>query len=619
MRDAFESRLGKDVGLDVKAYRPIVVFINGAYWGIYAFREKFNAEYLVNHYGVDPDSVDLIEKVYQSPDYPSHSHVQAGDIEHYNAMLDFIAQNDMSDAANYEYVKTKMNVENFITYCVAKIYMCDYDFNSNNVRWWRPRTPDGRWEWLLYDGDRTFGSRSSTVYSKNMLNTAVNSILGREILSKLLINNSFKYDFINHMADYINSAFLPDRVIQRLRELKEAIEPEMERHIARWDVVYKEGTIGSMENWYDDLKGMETFAEERPYFARSHLMSRFGLSGTANVELNVSQPNVGKIKLNILTLESFPWNGIYFKDVPIQLTALPHLGYRFAGWSGVSAADTSSITITLTDDVSVIANFEKDTGASNTIVINEINYNSSIDIDPEDWVEFYNPLDSPVDISGWIFKDSNDTNEFVFPDNTIITPYGYLVLCNDTAAFHTVFPDVDNYIGDLAFNLSNASELIRLYNSESSIVDSLTYDDSVPWPVEPDGTGYTLALQDPNSDNSLPENWTYSSNYGTPGVVNDWVSGVDEIEIPIAFSLGQNYPNPFNPSTTIPFSIPRSGMVTIEIYSILGQRVKVILDEYMSAGYHSIVFKVDDLANGIYFYTIKASGFKKSKSMLLLK
>ncbi|MFC1692863.1 T9SS type A sorting domain-containing protein [Candidatus Latescibacterota bacterium] len=87
----------------------------------------------------------------------------------------------------------------------------------------------------------------------------------------------------------------------------------------------------------------------------------------------------------------------------------------------------------------------------------------------------------------------------------------------------------------------------------------------------------------------------------------------------IPFHLDKNYPNPFNPMTTIPFSLPESGMVTIEVYSILGQRVKVILDEYMSTGHHSVVFKADNLANGIYFYTIKANGFKKAKSMLLLK
>ncbi|KKN05857.1 hypothetical protein LCGC14_1083180 [marine sediment metagenome] len=139
-------------------------------------------------------------------------------------------------------------------------------------------------------------------------------------------------------------------------------------------------------------------------------------------------------------------------------------------------------------------------------------------------MELYNPLDSPVDISGWVFKDSNDTNEFVFLDNTIITPDGYLILCNDKVAFHTVFPDVENYIGDFGFNLSNAGELIRLYNSEGSLVDSLTYDNNPPWPEEADGSGATLSLRSPELDNALPGNWAQSEMHGTPGEKNEYIA-----------------------------------------------------------------------------------------------
>ncbi len=253
------------------------------------------------------------------------------------------------------------------------------------------------------------------------------------------------------------------------------------------------------------------------------------------------------------------------------------------------------------------------------LVINEINYNSSNEFNPGDWIELYNPNDIPVDISGWIFKDEDDAHIYELPANTIILPNGYLVLCNDATSFHNLFPDVSNYIGSFNYGLSGQGELIRLYDANGALIDRLNYDDAAPWPVEPDGTGCSLALRDSDSDNSLPENWTYSNNYGTPGAVNDWMASVDEIEVPTIFSLGQNYPNPFNPMTTIPFSIPRSGRVTIEIYSILGQHVATILNEYMSAGHHSIVFKADNISSGIYFYFIKADGFNQTKSMLLIK
>ncbi|MBT4484621.1 MAG: T9SS type A sorting domain-containing protein, partial [Candidatus Latescibacteria bacterium] len=275
--------------------------------------------------------------------------------------------------------------------------------------------------------------------------------------------------------------------------------------------------------------------------------------------------------------------------------------------------------IYLTDDLSVTAHFEADSSTLSTIVINEINYNSSSDFDTEDWIEFYNVGDSAIDISNWIFKDDDDTHKFVFSENTVIGPENYLVLCRDTSLFTTLFPDVPNYIGDMSFGLSSRGELIRIFDAHGEIVDSLTYDNNPPWSEAADGGGATLSLSSPEFDNFLAESWTQSEMNGTPGTENETITGVDETILPIAFSLGQNYPNPFNPSTTIPFSIPNATRVTIEIYSILGQRVAKILDKNMDTGHYNITFKADDLASGIYFYTIKAGKFFKTKQMMFLK
>jgi len=148
------------------------------------------------------------------------------------------------------------------------------------------------------------------------------------------------------------------------------------------------------------------------------------------------------------------------------------------------------------------------------------------------------------------------------------------------------------------------------------------YDDADPWPVEPDGTGSTLALIDPEQDNIHAANWLASAENGTPGWRNDGATGIDEdaeSETPVAFSLGQNYPNPFNPVTTIPFEVPVSGKVTLDIYSVTGQRVGNVLYGTLPAGSHQAVFRASHLPSGMYFYRIKAGGFSETKSMLLLK
>jgi glucose/arabinose dehydrogenase len=90
--------------------------------------------------------------------------------------------------------------------------------------------------------------------------------------------------------------------------------------------------------------------------------------------------------------------------------------------------------------------------------------------------------------------------------------------------------------------------------------------------------------------------------------------------IPGQLLLNQNYPNPFNPSTIISFSLPKTLEVSLTITNVLGEIVsRLITNETLSSGVHRINFNGSNLSSGIYFYTIKAGGYQKTKSMLLLK
>ncbi len=98
------------------------------------------------------------------------------------------------------------------------------------------------------------------------------------------------------------------------------------------------------------------------------------------------------------------------------------------------------------------------------------------------------------------------------------------------------------------------------------------------------------------------------------------VAGGDfDLSVPSEISPAQNYPNPFNPSTVISFSLPSAQQVKIEIFNILGQKVTTLADRGFEAGDHEIEFDGSALANGVYFYRIKADGEVKTKKMLLIK
>jgi hypothetical protein len=94
--------------------------------------------------------------------------------------------------------------------------------------------------------------------------------------------------------------------------------------------------------------------------------------------------------------------------------------------------------------------------------------------------------------------------------------------------------------------------------------------------------------------------------------------------VPDQFSLSQNAPNPFNPTTDISYALPEAGMVNVEIYNILGQRVKTLVNEYQDAGNYTVTWNGDDeygstVASGVYFYRLTSGQYKDIKKMVMMK
>jgi hypothetical protein len=119
--------------------------------------------------------------------------------------------------------------------------------------------------------------------------------------------------------------------------------------------------------------------------------------------------------------------------------------------------------------------------------------------------------------------------------------------------------------------------------------------------------------------------WVYHG-FWNPWVINPTDVEEDEMQVllPADFGISQNYPNPFNPQTVIEYALPRDSRVSIVVYNVLGQSVKVLKNEWEQAGYRSITWdgtnqKGEEVGSGIYFYKIQANDFVKTKKMVLLK
>jgi hypothetical protein len=100
------------------------------------------------------------------------------------------------------------------------------------------------------------------------------------------------------------------------------------------------------------------------------------------------------------------------------------------------------------------------------------------------------------------------------------------------------------------------------------------------------------------------------------------VAGVQEqsgVGVPKVFALHQNFPNPFNPSTTINYELPRSSIVKLTVYDLLGGEVAVLVNERRAAGVHAVTFDGGGLSSGVYFYRLAAGDFVSTRKLLLIK
>lgn len=120
-------------------------------------------------------------------------------------------------------------------------------------------------------------------------------------------------------------------------------------------------------------------------------------------------------------------------------------------------------------------------------------------------------------------------------------------------------------------------------------------------------------------DSPINEEGIVSFNIST-GNGQNWVRSFTIVAIlPDKYELFQNYPNPFNPNTIIKFSVPIDIRTTLHVYNILGEMVKVLLNQDIKAGIHKIDFEASHLASGVYFYKLTAGDFVSIKKMMLIK
>jgi hypothetical protein len=396
-RDAMNHTLLEGaMDVDHQSNRPAAIYLNGQYWGILNMCEKLDVDYLNEHFAyVDKDSVDLLE---------SNSTVISGDANNYSAMLNYITANTMSNQANYNYIKTQMDVVNFINFQESRIYYAASDWPSNNVKFWRPKNDlSYKWRWMLWDTDRStlLNPTHQCGVDHNTLTWATgggNPAWSIFLLNNLLLNQEFKSKFITQFANHMNFTFCPIRVDSLITGHRDRLTFEMPDHIKKWEWsnenlqgYYTQGYFHNMARWNEEVDTIRLFFNERAHYMKKFIMQKFSITDTSELVVN-------KIPLEggIVSIDSFPvpenvCKLVYFNGYSVRLTATPNAGYTFSGWT-TSTGDTLPLTWKPNGDTTVTAYFSLLT----TSVDEEKNFSVNI---------FPNPAKDEITVSGLPFTD----------------------------------------------------------------------------------------------------------------------------------------------------------------------------------------------------------------------
>lgn len=270
-RDAMLQQIIEPLNLDLQAFQPSIVFINGEYWGIFNIREKYDKFYFKYKFGIDEEDINILNVC---------GSIEEGDDKDYIELIHFIENNDISIDENYDYVASKLDIDNFIDYNIAEIYFANYDWPCNNYRMWKDNNPESKWRFLIYDLDFSFDfpgqpSKSSTKsmqHATNTLNEWPYCECSNIIFRSLLRNNKFKQLFLDRFAYCLNEVFNTERVNFFITQFEQLYSPEIEEHIDRWNYP------ANAKAWKSAIDRLRQFAAERPCYMSEDIMSFFKLS-----------------------------------------------------------------------------------------------------------------------------------------------------------------------------------------------------------------------------------------------------------------------------------------------------------------------------------------------------
>lgn len=349
--DAYAHRLMAKNDLDIQAYRPVVIFINGEYWGLHELREaNKNSWYYEYHHGIDRENPGCDILLHSYHNGVPYAYIDEGDDVHWKTMMSYIKQHDMTLEENFDYLTSQMDVNNFINYMGHCIYLGKWDWPNNNDASWRPRTVEGKWRWIQFDMETGFGvgaglgpEYAGLGPQLNMFDAAIKGIpipnFGtygpHPIMAEIYKNEDFREAFIDWFLYKFEHEFHPDSMNRVLDEMAAEIRPYMEEYQHRWPFIG-----GVRSSWENSLNGIREFNNQRQDHVKAQLLKLYQTDKIPPVEYGLLQnyPNPFTISTTItymlpeaaqVTLKMYDSRGQLIHSMQIDHNSAGHYSFEF--------------------------------------------------------------------------------------------------------------------------------------------------------------------------------------------------------------------------------------------------------------------------------------------------
>lgn len=279
IQDYICSQAAIDMGLEAGLSRPVVLYINGEYWGIYFLQEKMDERYLEDHFGIDIEHCQIVSNWNGWADYGGTLDEYGNNIEFAN-MMDWLETAELSNEYDYQHLCELIDVDNFMDYIILETFIANDDWPANNMRCWK--MDNGRWRWMFYDGDAALNNYSLDPFGNaiplDVFGNATyigeynwpSSTRATLLFRKCLENHAFVKNFESRMSQWCHDALAFENMGHHFQHIKYWIRPEIAMQSFRFGIPEHVGYWNWACTLTDDFLAdrVETYSAEYVNYVR---------------------------------------------------------------------------------------------------------------------------------------------------------------------------------------------------------------------------------------------------------------------------------------------------------------------------------------------------------------